>query len=60
MSKVNLTDVDYLGSDIVPEIIDKNNHDYASESIKFKTLDLTVDSLAEADLIFTRDCLVHL
>lgn len=60
MSKVNLTDVDYMGSDIVPEITDKNNHDYTSESIKFETLDLTVDSLPEADLIFTRDCLVHL
>jgi len=60
MSKLDLDGIAYLGSDIVPELIEKNNQIYASESIKFKMLDLTTDSLPEVDLVFTRDCLVHL
>jgi hypothetical protein len=60
ISKVDLNNVDYLGSDIVSELIEKNNHNYSNESIRFRTLDLTADSLPEVDLIFTRDCLVHL
>ena len=29
MSTVNLNDIDYLGSDIVPELIEENNHNYS-------------------------------
>lgn len=60
MSKVNLEGIDYLGSDIVPDLIETNNRDFASDSIMFNNLDLTSDSLPQVDLLFIRDCLVHL
>lgn len=51
---------EYTGGDIVPEIIEKNNQLYKSQKFTFKTLDLTSSDLPKADLVFSRDCLVHL
>lgn len=55
---------EYIGADIVPEIIEQNRSrvdlhktDYAT---RFEVLDLTRDPLPRADLILCRDCLVHL
>ena len=59
MKQVELKDVHYLGSDIVPELIDVNTKNFSSSSINFKLTDITNDSLPMVDLIFTRDCLVH-
>jgi hypothetical protein len=47
----------YLGIDIVDELIENNQQIYGD---KFKRLDLTNDPLPQVDLIFCRDCLVHL
>lgn len=60
MSKVDLSGVDYLGSDIVEPLILKNNERYAGDKIHFKKLNLISDKLPRADIIFCRDCLVHL
>jgi hypothetical protein len=60
MKKVDLSNVDYSGADIVKEIIDNNNNNNFQSNIKFKVLDLISDSLPESDLIIVRDCLVHL
>lgn len=49
----------YIGVDIVPSIIGRNNIIYQAGHIKFLNLDLTVDPLPKTDLIFCRDCLVH-
>jgi hypothetical protein len=48
----------YIGGDIVEFLIEKNKSQYAN--IDFKILDLTSDKLPDADLLFCRDCLLHL
>jgi hypothetical protein len=53
-------DVDYTGADIVPELIARNTELYAGPRRNFRQLDLTTDALPAVDLIFCRDCLVHL
>ncbi len=60
MSSLNLHGIDYTGADIVPEMIQENNVKYATDSVRFKVIDLINDSLPACDLIFSRDCLVHL
>ena len=61
MEKVNLEKVKYIGADIVDQLIQENKKKYSDrENISFETLDLTSDQLPESDLIFCRDCLVHL
>ncbi|HEX9828378.1 MAG TPA: class I SAM-dependent methyltransferase [Flavobacteriaceae bacterium] len=60
MQHVNLNDIDYLGCDIVPSIIMQNKKVFESNELRFSELDLTKDNLPQVDLIFCRDCLVHL
>ena len=49
----------YLGADILPELVSENNEKYSNGRISFSVVDLTTDTLPEADMIFCRDCLVH-
>ena len=42
------------------DIIKKNNALYSNENRSFIKLDITKDNLPHVDLIFVRDCLVHL
>lgn len=58
MKFVNLSNVEYLGCDIVESVVVKNKQ-YESTSIKFDVLDIVNDELPTGDLIFVRDCLVH-
>lgn len=60
MQKINLENIDYIGGDIVENLIKSNNQAYKSDTINFDVLDLTSSSLPQVDLIFCRDCLVHL
>jgi hypothetical protein len=60
MSQVDLSTIDYIGADIVDELISENQKRYNSKNINFFALDLITDILPQRDLIFTRDCLVHL
>ena len=50
--------MNYTGADIVPELIEKNKKLYPG--IKFITLDIVNDPIDKYDMIFVRDCLVHL
>jgi len=50
----------YIGADIVAEIISVNNIKYGNQKIKFMELDITQDELPKSDLVFCRDCFVHL
>jgi glycosyltransferase involved in cell wall biosynthesis len=52
--------VDYLGADIVPQLIEKNKKNHARPGRAFQLLDITKDPLPRADLVFSRDLLVHL
>ena len=60
MEHVDLTGIEYIGGDIVPSIVEGNQRLYATESRRFVELDLTRDTLPDADVLLCRDCLVHL
>jgi hypothetical protein len=58
--KEMIINIDYIGADVVPEIIDRNHELYANGRRSFVVLDITKDELPTVDLIFSRDLLVHL
>jgi SAM-dependent methyltransferase len=60
MKEVNLPIKKYIGADIVDELIAYCNIKYSDTQIEFKVLDLINDNLPKVDLIFCKDCLVHL
>jgi len=60
MKSVDLNSIDYTGADIVNELIQKNRASYARDGVRFQQLNLTEDKLTKVDLVFCRDCLVHL
>ena len=57
MRIVSLTDIDYTGADLVPEIIKDNRIKYPE--VNFIELDLIDGDIPYADLVLIRDCLVH-
>ncbi len=50
----------YIGVDVVPDLIERNNRLFASEFISFQVADAVVDPLPAADLLITREVLQHL
>ena len=60
MQKTNLPIQKYIGIDIVEKAIQYNNEKYHTDSVEFLCLDIITDRLPKADMIFCRDCLVHL
>ena len=60
MREVHLCVDEYLGVDIVDELIKKNQFTYGNKQISFQCLNLATDALPKSDLILCRDCLVHL
>jgi len=60
MKDVNLKLEHYIGGDIVEDIIQQNIHKYSNSKREFKKLNIIDDELPQADLLFCRDCLVHL
>lgn len=60
MAHVDLAGIDYLGGDIVPDLIDANRRTHARPGVDFQVVDLIRGSVPKADVIFVRDCLVHL
>lgn len=59
MKRVDLKGVEYLGGDIVGEIISENQKKYIQHKIRFEKLNILTSPLPTVDLIFSRDCLVH-
>lgn len=49
----------YVGVDIVPDIIRMNQERYGNHIRQFRLLDITKDELPQSDIILCRDCLVH-
>lgn len=49
----------YIGLDIVPDLITKNQRLYGNDQTRFLCGDLTRDKLPRADVILCRDCLIH-
>lgn len=60
MKNVDLTGIDYHGADIVEKIVEENKEKYSNATRKFTKTNLLTDELPDVDLIFCRDCLVHL
>jgi len=60
MKYVDLVDIQYIGADIVPELIQGIGKQYSNDRRKFLCLDLVTDNLPKSDVILCRDCLVHL
>jgi len=50
----------YIGVDIVRDLIERNKDQFGSEGKEFHCANLATDVLPKADMIFCRDCLVHL
>lgn len=49
----------YIGADIIPDLIARNQSLYANEQTRFVFLDLTRDELPRVDVILCRDCFIH-
>ena len=60
MQSVDLGDVQYTGADIVQPLIDDVSRRFAGPRRAFVHLDLVKDPLPHVDLIFCRDCFIHL
>ena len=60
MKNLKFESINYIGADIVPELIQQNINKFENTNIKFKVLDITTNKLPESDIIFCRDCFVHL
>ncbi len=60
MSRVDLSGIDYLGADIVPELVAETMRRHGRPGVDFVCLDLISDPLPAADAVLCRDCLVHL
>ena len=50
----------YYGFDIVDDLIDANTRRFGTSTKVFQWADITATKLPKVDLIFCRDCLVHL
>lgn len=50
----------YIGIDIVPQLIINNNNRYKNDIRTFELKNLVTDELPQVDLIICRDCFVHL
>jgi hypothetical protein len=50
---------EYIGADVVRELVDRNQARYGTGSLRFVHADLTRDPLPACDVVLCRDCLVH-
>jgi len=60
MKEVDLRNAKYKGMDIVNELIESNSIAYSNANRTFEFSDITSTDLPKSDLIFCRDCFVHL
>ncbi len=57
---LNDVNIDYIGVDIVPELIDYNKQNYNKNNITFRCLNIVKDKLPRAELCTIRQVLQHL
>jgi hypothetical protein len=50
----------YIGVDIVDAVIQKNQRQFGGPATTFMCMNLVEDRLPKVDMVFCRDCLVHL
>jgi 2-polyprenyl-3-methyl-5-hydroxy-6-metoxy-1,4-benzoquinol methylase len=59
MKLVNLEGIDYIGYDVVDEVLELNIQKYQKENIKFEWKDIINEDIRESDLIICRDFMFH-
>jgi hypothetical protein len=60
MQQVDLSAIDYTGADVISPLMHTLEQKHGTPRRRFTTLDLVTDKLPPTDLVFCRDCLVHL
>jgi hypothetical protein len=60
MRLVNLEGINYIGYDVIDEIIDRNITNYGSDNIKFEVNDIINNEIRKSDLIICRDFTFHI
>jgi SAM-dependent methyltransferase len=60
MRHTDMSNIHYIGGDIVADMVKKNNKDFGAQNVEFRVIDAVTDDLPKADIIMCRDCLVHL
>lgn len=60
MKNMDVSNIQYTGADIVDALIENNSKQYGKDGKSFQKINLINDNLPKVDLIFCRDCLVHL
>jgi hypothetical protein len=60
MRHVDLGGIEYIGADVVPELIARNRRIHGGGGRSFVVLDITGDEIPKVDVILCRDCFIHL
>jgi hypothetical protein len=60
MQHVDLAGIDYVGGDVVPELVARNLARHQRAGRRFVALDVTRDAIPRADAVLCRDCFIHL
>lgn len=60
MEKLDLGRAEYLGLDVVPQLIAENSRRFGSDKVRFDLFDIDADYLPPADLLICKDVLQHL
>jgi len=60
MQHTELSGINYIGLDVVTDLVSRNRKLYEGPARRFAVLDITQDKLPDADVILCRDCLIHL
>jgi SAM-dependent methyltransferase len=59
MKETDLAVEQYIGVDIIPDLISRNQKLYGNDRRQFRLLDLTLDQIPRVDVILCRDCFIH-
>lgn len=59
MQHIALDVEEYIGVDVVPELVARNNEMFAGPGRRFIFSDISRDRLPTVDVILCRDCLIH-
>lgn len=59
MRLVNLDGIDYIGYDVVDEVLENNKSKYQKENIRFENRDIINEPIRKSDLIICRDFMFH-
>ena len=60
MKEVDLGDTQYMGADIVYDLVSKCAEQYTASNRTFVQMDIVSQALPQVDAILCRDCMIHL